>query len=64
MAAFLDAVAPAWSPESIIKALVARWPHRPKEEYLRALEIAIEVRRMTLAYGQARLSSATTALPE
>ena len=55
IAAFLDSVAPAWPPDAIVKTLVTRWPNLSKEEYVRALDIAIEVRRGTLAECQAEL---------
>jgi hypothetical protein len=55
IAAFVDSVAPAWPPDAIVKTLVTRWPNLSKEEYVRALDIAIEVRRGTLAECQAEL---------
>jgi hypothetical protein len=55
IAAFLDSVAPAWPPDAILKSLVARWPNLSKEQYVRALDLAIEVRRATLAECRAEL---------
>jgi hypothetical protein len=58
IAAFVDSVAPAWPPDAIVKSLVARWPNLSKEEYVRALDIAIEVRRGTLAECRAQMCPA------
>ena len=55
IAAFVDSVAPAWPPDAILKSLLARWPNLSKEEYVRAVDIAIEVRRGTMAECQAQL---------
>jgi hypothetical protein len=55
IAAFLNSVAPAWPPDAIVKTLVARWPNLSKEDYVRALDVAIEVRQGTLAECQAQL---------
>jgi hypothetical protein len=58
IAAFLDSVAPAWPPDAIVKTLVARWPNLSKEDYVRALDVAIEVRQGTLAECRAELRPA------
>jgi hypothetical protein len=55
IAAFVDSVAPAWPPDAILKSLVARWPNLSKDDYVRALDLAIEVRRGTLAEARAQL---------
>jgi hypothetical protein len=49
VAEFLDTEAVGWSPQTLMLAIAARWPDLKRNEFLRALDIAIEIRTATLA---------------
>jgi hypothetical protein len=49
VAEFLDTDAVGLPETAILVAVVRRWPDLSRDEYLRALDIAIELRRATLA---------------
>lgn len=49
VAEFLDVEARCLAEGAIIATVRQRWPDLSKEEYLRALDIAIELGRVTLA---------------
>jgi hypothetical protein len=53
VAEFLDTEAVGWSPERVILGIAARWPDLTRNEYLRGLDIAIEIRMAMLAEHRA-----------
>jgi hypothetical protein len=56
VAAFLDTEACRLPEATILRIIATRWPDLTKEEYVRALDIAIELARVTLAEFGAQLS--------
>jgi hypothetical protein len=55
VAAFLDTEARRMPEAEILAIIASRWPDLTKEEYVRALDIAIELARVTLAEFGAQL---------
>jgi hypothetical protein len=49
VAQFLDVEAPRMPERTLLATIARRWPDLSKDEYLRALDIAIEIGRATLA---------------
>jgi hypothetical protein len=49
VAEFLDVEAVRLSEDAILRTVATRWPDLSREEYVRALDIAIELGRATLA---------------
>jgi hypothetical protein len=56
VAAFLDTEARRMPEPAILRTIASRWPDLTKEEYVRALDIAIELARVTLAEWGAQLT--------
>ena len=57
VAEFLDLEAPRMAETTLIATIARRWPDLSKDEYLRALDIAIEIGRATLAERRIALPS-------
>lgn len=64
VAAFLDTEARRMPEAAILRMIASRWPDLTKEEYVRALDIAIELARMTLAEWGAQLTPQKTVWSE